>query len=177
MEGTAQEFHSLTSTFGFYALYRVGSRSGSMSDIWHCSNTCPKQLHITTLTKAMRCLFCAPCSQGLFMLSERQGLQERAALEDGVARRVPVRELTHLLLTVTCRLHETVRCCCSLGHSIGYAAKCSLFSSAWQTHQEKLESERAPRFLGFCSPIKRKEEKKDVPKAVWNKTEESCPCP
>lgn len=89
----------------------------------------------------------------VYALPERQRLQKRVVLEDGVARCVPVSELTHLLLTVTCHLHETMQCYCSLGHSIGYAANCSPFSSVWQTHQEKLESEWAPRFQDFCSPI------------------------
>ena len=107
----------------------------------------------------------------VYVLPERRRLQRRAVLEDGVARCVPVSELTHLLLTVTCHLQETMQCYCSWGHSIGYAANCSPFSSRWQTHQEKLESERAHRFQGFCSPIKRKEEKKDMPEMFWDKTE------
>lgn len=175
MEGTAPELHSLTSTFVFYALYHVRSHSRNMNDIWHSVVVILSKAaayHNTDKTHKMPVLHSLLPSL-VYALPERQRLQKRVVLEDGVARCVPVSELTHLLLTVTCHLHETMQCYCSLGHSVGYAANCSLFSSVWQTHREKLESERAPRFQGFCSPIKRKEEKKDVPKMVWNKTEKN----
>lgn len=147
MEGTAWELHSLTSTFSLYALYLAPSHNGNRSDVWHSVAVILFQSswisqHWQTPQNACCAVFAA---ESHLLSSLRGGSCRRVVLENGVTHCVPVTELTHLLLTVTCHLHETMQCYCSLGHSIGYVANCNPFSSAWQTSQVKLESE-APNF-------------------------------
>lgn len=91
----------------------------------------------------------------VYAVPERQRLPKRAVLEDGVTRCVPVSELTHSLLTVTCHLHETMQCYCSLGRSTGYAAIAVCFHPCDRASKRLLLAERAPRFQGFCTPTKR----------------------
>lgn len=158
MEGTAQEFHSLTSTFGFYALYHARSHSRNMSDIWHLlvvgllQSSCMSQ-HWENPQNACPALLATKSCLGCPWEAE-------AAQESGVGG------WCHTWCA--CQWADTLTTDCDmsltwdhavllqLGAQCRLCSNCTLFSSAWQSHQEAQESEPAPRFQGFCTPIKRR---------------------
>lgn len=87
-------------------------------------------------------------------------------LEDAVTRCVPVRELTHWLLTVTCHLHETMQGCCSLGTAQVGEAAIAVCLPLCDRHTKRHESlSKAPDFRVSALPLK-EEEKNDMPKMV-----------
>lgn len=172
MEGTAQEFHSLSSMFGVYAVHHARSHSRSVSDIWHSlvllllQSSCTSQRWENPQDACPALLATKPC----LAVPERQRLPQRAVLEDGVTRGVPVSELTHSLLPVTRHWHETMQSCCSSGHSTGCAAIAHCFHLC-DRPTKRLESlGQPPDFRVSVLPLK-EEEKNDVPKMVWSKTE------
>lgn len=151
MEGTAQELHSLTSTFGFYALHHVRSHSGNMSDIWHLlvvvllQSSCTSQhwenpeSACSALLTTKSCLCCP--------------WEAEAAQESGVGG------WCHTLCA--CQGADTLAIDCDMSLTWNHAvllqlgaqhrlcSNCSLLPSVWQSYQEALGSWVSPQISGF----------------------------
>lgn len=173
MEGTAQELHSLSSTFGFYALYHVRSHSGNMSDIWHLpvvvllQSSCTSQHWQTHEMPVLLSLL-----PGLVYLSPSGGGCPGERCWRMVSHVVCLSVSWHTPIDCDMALTWNHAVLLQLGHSTGYAPIAGCFPLPVRPTKRHKSLSEPPDFRVSALPLK-EEEKNDMPKMVWNKTEKN----